>query len=62
MAGALGVRLGGRNIYFGRSETRPFLGDGPRPKASHLRRAAQLSGAVGALALGVAAITALARR
>ena len=35
MAGALGVRLGGRNVYFGRSETRPFLGDGPRPTAVH---------------------------
>lgn len=62
MAGALGVRLGGRNIYFGRSETRPFLGDGPRPKAPHLRRAARLSGAVGALALGIATVAAAARR
>jgi adenosylcobinamide-phosphate synthase len=62
MAGALGVRLGGRNVYFGRSETRPFLGDGPRPGAVHLRRAARLSGVVGALALGIAAVTAGARR
>jgi adenosylcobinamide-phosphate synthase len=62
MAGALGVRLGGRNVYFGRSETRPFLGDGPRPKGQHLRRAARMSGVVGALALGIAAITAAARR
>jgi adenosylcobinamide-phosphate synthase len=62
MAGALGVRLGGRNVYFGRSETRPFLGDGPKPKAEHLRRAARMSGVVGALALGLAAITAAARR
>ena len=54
MAGALGVRLGGRNVYFGRSEVRPFLGDGPRPEARHLRRAARLSGAVGLAALGVA--------
>ena len=54
-AGALGVRLGGRNIYFGRSETRPFLGDGPRPSAVHLRRAARVSGAVGVVALGLAA-------
>jgi adenosylcobinamide-phosphate synthase len=59
MAGALGVRLGGRNVYFGRSEVRPFLGNGPRPDATHLRRAARLSGAVGALALGVAALAAL---
>ncbi|MEV6848716.1 cobalamin biosynthesis protein [Actinoplanes sp. NPDC051411] len=62
MAGALGVRLGGRNVYFGRSETRPLLGDGPRPKAGDLRRAARLSGVVGALALGIAAITATAKR
>jgi adenosylcobinamide-phosphate synthase len=55
MAGALGVRLGGRNVYSGRTETRPFLGDGPKPSAGHLRRAARLSGAVGAAALVVAA-------
>ncbi|BCJ51686.1 cobalamin biosynthesis protein CobD [Actinoplanes sp. NBRC 14428] len=58
MAGALGVRLGGRNVYFGRTETRPFLGDGPRPSAVHLRRAARMSGVVG---LAAAAGTALAR-
>jgi adenosylcobinamide-phosphate synthase len=67
MAGALGVRLGGRNVYFGRSETRPLLGDGPRPSAGHLRRAARLSGAAGlgaaVLAAGVALIRGgLARR
>ncbi|MET8364715.1 cobalamin biosynthesis protein [Micromonospora sp. NPDC005194] len=55
MAGALGVRLGGRNRYFGRSEVRPFLGDGPRPEARHLKRAARISGAVGLAALGLAA-------
>ncbi|MER7458392.1 cobalamin biosynthesis protein [Micromonospora sp. NPDC126480] len=55
MAGALGVRLGGRNVYFGRSEVRPFLGDGPRPEARHLPRAARISGAVGLAALGLAA-------
>ncbi|MGC5020585.1 cobalamin biosynthesis protein [Micromonospora sp. DT47] len=55
MAGALGVRLGGRNVYFGRSEVRPFLGDGPRPEARHLKRAARVSGAVGLAALGLAA-------
>jgi adenosylcobinamide-phosphate synthase len=65
MAGALGVRLGGRNVYLGRSEVRPFLGDGPRPEARHLRRAARLSGTVGLAALGVAvayATTARPRR
>jgi adenosylcobinamide-phosphate synthase len=53
MAGALGVRLGGRNVYFGRTEVRPFLGDGPRPEAPHIRRAARLSGVVGLAALGL---------
>ncbi|GIE87880.1 cobalamin biosynthesis protein [Actinoplanes regularis] len=61
MAGALGVRLGGRNVYFGRSETRPFLGDGPRPSAVHLRRAARLSGVVGAAAVLLAAGGAVVR-
>ena len=61
MAGALGVRLGGRNVYSGRTETRPFLGDGPRPSAPHLRRAARLSGAVGAAAAVLAAGIAAAR-
>ncbi|GAA2570753.1 cobalamin biosynthesis protein [Winogradskya consettensis] len=61
MAGALGVRLGGRNVYFGRTETRPFLGDGPRPSVPHLRSAARLSGAVGLAAAVIGAGLALAR-
>jgi adenosylcobinamide-phosphate synthase len=56
MAGALGVRLGGRNVYFGRSETRPFLGDGPKPGAGQVRGAARISGAVGLAAVGSAAV------
>ncbi|WP_433387123.1 cobalamin biosynthesis protein [Micromonospora sp. KLBMP9576] len=55
MAGVLGVRLGGRNVYFGRCEVRPFLGDGPRPEARHLRRAARISATVGLAALALAA-------
>jgi adenosylcobinamide-phosphate synthase len=55
MAGALGVRLGGRNVYSGRVEVRPVLGDGPRPGAPDIRRAATLSGAVGVAALAIAA-------
>ncbi len=61
MAGALGVRLGGRNVYAGRTETRPFLGDGPRPAVPHLRRAARLCGAVGLTAALLAAGVAAAR-
>jgi adenosylcobinamide-phosphate synthase len=59
MAGALGVRLGGRNVYFGRLESRPFLGDGPRPAARDIRRAATLSSAVGLAAVGLTAATAV---
>jgi len=66
MAGALGVRLGGRNVYFGRTETRPFLGDGPRPSARHVRKAARVSGAVGLAAAtigaGIAVVRSLAGR
>jgi adenosylcobinamide-phosphate synthase len=62
MAGALGVRLGGRNVYFGRTETRPFLGDGPKPSAGHLPRAARISSAVGLGALAIAAAVAAVRR
>jgi adenosylcobinamide-phosphate synthase len=59
MAGALGVRLGGRNVYSGREETRPFLGDGRRPEPADIQRAARLSGAVSVAALAVAAVGAL---
>lgn len=55
VAGALGVRLGGRNLYAGRVEVRPFLGDGPRPDARHLPRVARISAAVGLATLGLAA-------
>jgi adenosylcobinamide-phosphate synthase len=61
MAGALGVRLGGRNVYFGRSETRPLIGDGPRPTATDVHRAARLSAAAAGAALGLATAVALAR-
>jgi len=63
-AGALGVRLGGTNVYSGRTETRPELGTGPRPGAADLRRAARLSTLVGlaALVLTAAASKALSRR
>lgn len=42
-AGALGVQLGGHNVYPGGvAEDRGLLGDGPRPQARHVRRAARL--------------------
>jgi adenosylcobinamide-phosphate synthase len=54
MAGALDVRLGGRNMYHGHSEERPLLGDGKPPAVADIRRASQLSAAVGAAALALA--------
>jgi len=54
MAGALGVRLGGRNVYHGRVEERPALGDGKPPAVADIRRAARLSGAVGVATLVLA--------
>lgn len=59
MAGALGVRLGGQNVYFGRLEDRPHLGDGPPPSAGDVRRAVRLSAAVGVAALALAVVRAL---
>ena len=46
VAGALGLRLGGRNVYGSRVEERPQLGDGRAPDAADIRRAVRLSGAV----------------
>jgi adenosylcobinamide-phosphate synthase len=45
-AGALGVRLGGRNDYGGRIEERPALGQSDPPTPRDLRRAVRLSHAV----------------
>ena len=61
-AGALGVQLGGRNVYYGhRHEDRPLLGDGARPDGRKVADAADLvTGVTGmataAACLGVAAI------
>lgn len=62
MAGALGIRLGGRTEYAHGVEQRPTLGDGPPPTVADLHRAVRLSEAVQAAALVLAACTALARR
>jgi adenosylcobinamide-phosphate synthase len=62
MAGALGVRLGGTNVYFGLSEDRPTLGDGRPPGPDDIRRAARLSATIGAAALGLCVGRLLARR
>ncbi len=42
-AGALGVRLGGTNVYQGMAEQRGLLGDGPAPTALDISRAVTLS-------------------
>lgn len=55
-AGALGVTLGGRNLYYGnRYEDRPLLGNGPRPEARKVHDAARLVLAVTGAAAGAAA-------
>jgi adenosylcobinamide-phosphate synthase len=59
MAGALDIRLGGTNVYFGQIEVRPQLGDGRAPSAADIHRAARLSSAVGAGALALATLRAL---
>ena len=58
MAGALDVRLGGRNVYSGRIEDRPQLGDGPRPVSADVHRAVRLSRLAGAIAVTLAAVRA----
>src|SRR4051812_40399260 len=55
-AGALGVRLGGRNVYGSRVEDRPVLGDGRAPRAGDIGRAVRLSRAVWMTAAVLAAL------
>jgi adenosylcobinamide-phosphate synthase len=62
LAGALGLRLGGRNVYGERVEERPSLGDGRSPARSDVPRAVRLSRAVWTTAAGVAVLSRLARR
>jgi len=57
-AGALGIKLGGTNVYEGVAEDRPQLGDGRAPCAMDIRRAIRLSRAVTWAAVGVAGLTA----
>ncbi|MGY1787035.1 cobalamin biosynthesis protein [Geodermatophilus sp. SYSU D00698] len=55
-AGALGLRLGGRNVYGSRVEDRPVLGDGAAPASSDVARAVRLSRAVWLAAAAAAAV------
>ena len=54
-AGALGIRLGGRNRYGDRFEERPVLGEGPRPGVDEVRRAVELSRWVATCAVALSA-------
>jgi adenosylcobinamide-phosphate synthase len=58
-AGALGVRLGGANVYAGATERRPVLGRGRAPQPDDIRRAVRLCRAV-TIASTVAAAAAAA--
>jgi adenosylcobinamide-phosphate synthase len=62
LAGALGLRLGGRNVYDRRVEERPHLGDGGTPTWEDVRRAVRLSRAVWTTAAAAAVLGRLARR
>ena len=60
-AGALGVRLGGTNVYEGVTEARPGLGEGRAPEPHDARRAIRLSRAVTVAATALAVLIALTR-
>lgn len=61
-AGALGVRLGGTNVYGERVERRPSLGDGAAPTAADIARARALARRVGwaAVAMSVGSVASVA--
>ncbi len=58
-AGALGVRLGGTNVYGGVTEKRPDLGEGRAPDPRDIRRAIYLSRAVTVTATALAVVIAV---
>jgi adenosylcobinamide-phosphate synthase len=53
-AGALGVQLGGENVYAGRVERRPTIGGGRQPGVGDVRRAVRMAQAVTVAAAGLA--------
>jgi adenosylcobinamide-phosphate synthase len=59
-AGVLGVKLGGVNVYDGRTEIRGLLGEGPSPSPADIRRAVVLSRLITAAAAVLAAVLAAA--
>ncbi|WP_091949185.1 cobalamin biosynthesis protein [Trujillonella endophytica] len=62
LAGALGLRLGGRNVYGDRVEVRPGLGSGRPPLAGDVPRAVRLSRAVWTASAALAVAARLAGR
>jgi adenosylcobinamide-phosphate synthase len=60
-AGALGIRLGGTNVYDGVAEDRPELGEGRTPEPADICRAIRLSRAATVAATGLAVLIALVR-
>ena len=59
-AGALGVRLGGANVYAGATEHRPALGQGRAPEPDDIRRAVRLCRAVTIATTLAASVSAVA--
>jgi adenosylcobinamide-phosphate synthase len=58
-AAALGVRLGGTNVYGGVAEARPGLGEGRAPDPEDIRHAIVLSRAVTMCATALAVLIAV---
>ena len=61
-AGALGVRLGGRNVYAGKAENRGLLGNGRAVQTEDVERAVRLADAVGLASVIIAVLLRLLRR
>ena len=61
-AGALGIRLGGRNVYDGQAEDRGELGTGRAVEIADIARANRLAGAVSLTGLLVAVLIRIVRR
>ena len=61
-AGALGVRLGGRNVYAGQTEDRGRLGEGRPVEVDDVARAVRLADAVGVVSLIIAILLRALRR
>jgi adenosylcobinamide-phosphate synthase len=55
-AGALGIRLGGRNVYGGQAQDRGTLGDGPAAGVADISRANRLARAVSLVGLVLAVL------